>query len=379
MHLPLTPRDDALLTAKAIAFRTLSSLEKLLFVSSEGSEDHPARGTVLSAVSGFTSFKELQKPLISTPEFLSSVREHLVGTIAKTCDNGRVVSDIFAHAFISEAERYISIVAEIQRWMHDLTSFAMRYFTGFEISIPTTMLQLRIDPYLNVAIGGVTVPTASGREISLVINPTLFSISDYFSLPCVLSHEFWCHALSSIVIGRATDPGEEWAGCRPNDIWEEGWMDFVQGETLISELSTFVSDSPALQFHFSRHSKAELSTRQSPGNSILLARGAGAAEALLRVLRQYYHKTGGDDLFLQLSVGLNALRCPEQFKVGFVEFVWQSLNPGSSSVGANPALLVMSRHELHEIMKPFIAYKRTSDLYVIDIEGLISATLHQNN
>ncbi|HEY4901143.1 MAG TPA: hypothetical protein VIH91_10040 [Terriglobales bacterium] len=376
--MPLTPRDDALLTAKAIAFRTLSSLETTLFVNAEGSEDQAGRDTVLSAIRGLNSFKQLCEPALSTPTFLSSARDHLATTIASACDNGRIVSAEFAESFVSEAEKYISIVADMQRWLHSIGAFATDYFS-VQSSVPNFTLQLRIDPDLQVPISGATVPTANGREIYLIINPSSFSIADYFSLPCVLSHEFWCHVVSSFVEGRRVPPGNEWTGCRPNDSWEEGWMDFVQGELLVAELPTFAAQAPAMHSHFLRHSREFLSKRHNPGRSILLSNGVAAADAMLRVLRQYYYKTRSDELFLQLSIGLNALRCSEPCKLAFVHFVRNALIPKKLAGAQSLANLTMSRHDFHEIIKPFIAYQHQSESYLVDTEGLIMAILDPKN
>jgi len=377
MHWPLTPQDDALLTAKAIAFRTLSALDSILFVSTEGSEDHSGREAIISAIWQLSSFKQLRESTITVPVFLSTALDHLLDAIKKNCVDVPTASTQFAKIFRYEASTYISIVADMQRWLHSLSSFTLRYLNPQQPVAPIT-LQVRVDPQLSVRISGSTVPASSGREIILVVNPSAFEMKDYFSLPCVLSHEFWCHGISSLVDGERVPAGPQWKGCAPNDAWEEGWMDFVQGELLVAELPTLAAQMPAMHSHIVRHSREYLSGRQSPSRGMKLADGVAAADTLLKILRQYYHGSG-DELFLQLSIGLNALNCSKDYKLRLVHIVREKLIPKCASTMKELAALTMNRHEFHEMLKPFIKFNQEDGSYTIDIEGFTLAVLVGEN
>src|SRR5271165_5353625 len=114
MSLPLTDYDDKLLTAKAIAIRVLSLVERSLFVSSERSEDQSAKLNLLREITGLHNFKELADPEVTTSKFLGSVRDHLASTISKTVNNGHVVSETYATRFIAETEKYVSLGTDVQ-------------------------------------------------------------------------------------------------------------------------------------------------------------------------------------------------------------------------------------------------------------------------
>jgi hypothetical protein len=305
----LHPVDEKTLTAKAVAFRVLSrhqfNWDKELDALGKLKESIVAAGTLHKA----------EHANVGVPGFLREHFAYIETSVSpllakKSPLLGAYLSDL------SEAhKRWISIAAEAEQWLRNIEALGTDYlkrYTMRKVKFPKTRLyqQVSADDCALRGLGGLTLEENAERIIWLFYDAQTFHLASYFSIPYVLSHEFWCHALSRLDSAETTKKRtEEIFGTDPSNTFEEGWMDYVHIEILLREMPRIIG-SELDETYFDDHSRTSHESRTNKPGTIAAHHGYLVARRFHSFLEQNRNRLKIQDpweVFLQLSLDLNLL------------------------------------------------------------------------
>ena len=319
--------DEKVLTAKRLAFRNLVRLGFRLFARDDHSELSGLREDCIQQVARISGLQQTQENAVSLAQFLASLPEYF----------GKVLPDVFppekkatlesflAHVAL-ETKECISIVEDCNSWLLALRNLGADYLgriVDVPVSMPATALSFDVDDKSMLDGAGAVTKQANGtpgRLIELCFNPVDFSFASYYSTLCVLSHEFWCHALSRIRVHQEISPmpAQEVWGCDPTDLWEEGWMDFVQSLILQSELDAIVGD-PLHVAAFVENCPRFAIARNDPSRGQARSFGYRTALHFHRFLQQHFREADHFACLVRLSLEFNTIDCARDIKQDFVD------------------------------------------------------------
>jgi len=364
------PYDLRLLTAKAVSFRTM-----VRFEASDRTKLAPqTRKTLLLNLTNLQSFMGLgsnDQDLSDSLEATAQTLEILLGLSIESQQVKRFVDD-----FRSEARHYKSIRAELESWLDVMREYSLRYLPL------ASSLSLRIllaapewcDPPLEQIISAITHAQEEGRQITLYLRSDALDLDTYFEIPGILSHEFWCHSLSSIQASGQESEQAPWRGCDPEDSWEEGWMDFIQNTILRSpdfptppQYHTWLVP----QLHKSCHGY-EIQ-RADPANGHQRSRGWSAALHAQRFFHQCFPAYSPDEILIEFSVKINSINSLSGSKRVVVDLFLKHLaySEQDQSVQTSLNQLVRGRAELYHLISPCFRIDTASRHVTIDVEGLL--------
>lgn len=377
-HFGLLDSDEKVLTAKAAAFRAVALNEKHMFTDTSGSQRSQAKTEVLRTIYSLHAFDQVLNNATSSEEFLSNVRQYLSNSLTVYFERQSLSLSDFISSFDGEARRYKSIAHEVDDWLKRLMKLTREHLrrSAFSVKIPPIRLNLTVDDQQSKGVAGKTDHENGDRLITILFNPAKFTLESYFALPCVLSHELWCHALACCHDEDNFVRESKWNGCSPADSWEEGWMDHLQFQILENEMSAIAPNAAALEALFAQCSLGYLSARHADQSMISRGIGARACYAFHRFLRQYYRGLA-DDLLIQISLDINVLTCENELKQNFVSWIWESLNPDTADYGKpveSTFALVERRNRLDQVL---LANKTKAESLKINIINLLAGG-HQN-
>lgn len=343
-YLDLPPRETKILTAKALVWRALANHERELIGRNE-----ELRQSFHEAVSSIRAWPTLGEKEIMLPEFLSSFLSHMRASLAKFF---KPDDQYLLERFLGHLEELIKtgrcLLDESHLWKQRLEVLAQPYLADCcaGVSVPSVRLlfdTLKDSSPLEIE-GKFDSDELGHRRIHILFNVNRFASGGYFSIPSVLSHEFWCHCLTNL--GSAPDQGIKASGnCEPWHPFEEGWMDHVQHRLLEMHIHSMVDEEYLSMFRL--HGEAHKNYRvQSSRNRFL---GAVAAMDFEHFLER--HLPDQPSLFLRISISLNASHHPLSLKEKFVDRVAELLHSGmgfdcvSSSVAERNDEKLIANHE----------------------------------
>lgn len=373
MPIPRTvhPYDLRLLTAKAISFRTLVRFE----ASDHTKLGSEARKTLLWNLTHLQSFAASDANDQDLSAALEAIAQALDILLRLSFDAQQVKA--FVDHFRREAAHYGTIHDELQSWIESMRQYSIRYLPF--ISTVRSEVSLGApewwDPPLQAPISAVTHAVDVGRQITLYLNSKMLDFDGYFEIPGILSHEFWCHSLSSIQPADGDDAEPYvWCGCDPEDSWEEGWMDFIQNLVLRS------TDFPIPGNYYSwllppfhKACNGYEAQRADPAMGYERSRGWGAALHAQKFFRQYYSAYSPDDLLIEFSVKINIFNKLPEVKRRVVDFFLKHLAypERDQSVQASLDQLVRGRKELAELLSASVRVDKSSRTASIDVQQLL--------
>jgi hypothetical protein len=321
----LHPRDEKVLTAKALAYEVLAQREQSL--RKEGDDRFREVDESIGSIETLPGAAEAQ---VSLNTFLGEALAYLDGRLTRTFKKAGPVKSYLAH-LQQTIKNPVSITTQCQQWLAALHAIGARYLKQYSLSpaaIPKMRLGMDVDSSCCLrGLSGKTEEEDKERTIWVYYTTKEFRLESYFAIPYILSHEFWCHGLSKRCSGQK-NPSEEPPvfGCSPKDAFEEGWMDFVQHQILSDEIRRIIGDG-GLHPVFRRHCTGCYEERNDRAKRNDLYYGGLVAEYFLGFLGQWSEHLGGMDarhLFYQLSLDLNALGCSGEAKGELVdELAWR--------------------------------------------------------
>jgi len=376
----LHPHDLKILTAKAVCFRTVVRLEEKLFTNDQGSESLAIRSRVLSILSDlelFAAAKIKDSEIASFLEDLAKTLEYLLGLYIEN----PLIRDEFIRTFRDEATSYRSIRQDLESWLQAMLQYARHYFEDSPCSLPNIQLVLGApelrDPPQTESLSAVTHWTESGRQITLFLRSDSMDFESFFQIPYLLSHEFWCHALSNICEGIEGSVPVPWRGCDPQDAWEEGWMDHVQRLILLaSDFPMPPHHLPCLVSPLYRASSQYEHARSDPSNGIHRSYGWSAAVLSASFFRQYFAAFKPDELLLDFSVKLNILKCLPERKGKALAFFKNHLSPpefGNDDALSSDRNMLERRNRLFRRIAPFIFVRSGTKAASIELIKFLSS------
>lgn len=373
----VTAADDAYVTAKIVAYRALTQSTSA-FCRSDQSEDLVAFAALsqnadplaLGASRSGHSVKESLEIFVKT---LTEYCSFLIGTSAP-----EQASEL-ASSLSIEASKVTSVTTEIEAIFARLLDFAF----SFEHELGSLLkdrCEVRLSVDLGSALSAKTLPESGKRIVVLAISPASFSSANYFSLPYILSHEFWCHVTASH-IQPATNalPPYIWTGASPNDKWEEGWMDFVQRELLRASLDHLIGgkgSSSLISGAFEKETDAQSSSRWDPSKGLKRSEGADVARLFFKEMRRRYGDAEGWMLSMSLSIAINLVACRFDIKDHFVSCTKRFLDDKSQhlvGLGAKDEDQSLVRRQDHyvEVLKRFLKPTGTANGTKVTAEELL--------
>jgi hypothetical protein len=359
--------DIKALTAKAVLYRTI-----LRYEADKSHARLRDRKNLLSTLVSTTQLFPMDDNQVEIPQILE-LFSHTLEVLLKASIYRDLADDIVT-AFREEAKDYGSIKEELDSWLKAMLTYSDRYLEPSLSGQPYLLLGAPeyCKPPLSLTISGVTHSVASGRRITIFLQPRPLDSDTYFEIPGLISHEFWCHSLgntSEMPTGAAP-----WNGCDPDDSWEEGWMDFVQN--MIIRACDFPYPPrcpPWLIPAFEQASTRYAFSRANPANGVERSRGWAAALHAQRFLRQRF--ADGDDIFIDVSLKVNAISGISAKKRSLVElfFGYLAFPVQDQSVQASLDQLVTGRERLMDVIKPTLLPDSSGRLR-IDVGRILKAT-----
>lgn len=228
---------------------------------------------------------------------------------------------------------YSDLPVEIAEWIERLISVGKEYtgLSSVHCAVPRISVSHDLLPDKSVKRfeGRTESLDYQSCKITCFFHLFNFELPDYFSIPSVLSHEFWCHCLSRLLPTTGSTEGGE--GCNPIDVFEEGWMEYVAKVILDSAIDRVLNpgdDAPTFAHY------CEVRTRQRLDSSPSRLFGFRAAYALHNFLVQNCEeiRTDPNEVFMQVSLDLNALNCSMSVKAEFVDGIAKSLQSGVTAL-----------------------------------------------
>jgi hypothetical protein len=227
-------------------------------------------------------------------------------------------------------------------------------------TIPSISLSYGIESGLIPAMGGRTNQIRLDmRDITLVFDLNNFDPMSLFSVPWVLSHEFWCHCLADL-------GAQQKGGCDPTAAFEEGWMDCVQDTIIRVEIQNIYGNANLVRLidyweKYIVQRKGKLS-----GNAMW---GFEVAEHFMELLVQKLNDLNPISLFCQLSLDLNALQLDQDVKGSFVDEVARRLKITAPLFGgkALEAVVVEQRRILAENLRLAIVGGKCDVMYLFKL------------
>jgi hypothetical protein len=370
-----TTIDEKMLDVKVAAYRAVT-LSGTVFTKDGGEslrDLENLKNFIHSLVALASSSEE-------SPEvFMKWVKQGITDAICRYCQDHPHAS-IAIQAFDSQTNDYPGLRLELQAWLERLRSFVASgpyKYVGWQ---PDVDLELAIDTRLKEPMGATTA-SDEARKMTISVNPKSFSEEHYYFLPYILSHEFWCHALSSHQSDQRLPATGQWKGCSQNDSWEEGWMDYVQAEMLEHDMEEIIGSVPSnIYGSFCRNCSEYGSTRLNMAKGIQKSDGSDQARLFSRQAMARYGIESGWTIFHVLSLKMNCLACEPRFKREFVGCTKRHLDPNFKfSVGAQAKKedrdLVESRNHYWNQLSRYFAWDQSAKLADIDVGGLILHTI----
>jgi len=339
---PIHDRDLRVLTAKALSFRAIVRYE----ASSEGKLRAETRRPLLLHVSNLQALQACSRngqDLHAALEEIAHALETYLQLHLESLQSARIVA-----LFREDIPHYHSILHDLGAWLDSMLQYANRYVPTPPSPSPNILLgasQFQ-DPPTKEAISAVTQRIDVGRHITIYLKAEEIDFDRYFEIPCVLSHEFWCHSLSSIdSLGGVY--GHCWQGCDPEDSWEEGWMDYIQVEIYQAEDFPLPLHCHSWLLPALHKATQTYEDRTRPENGFGRSRGWGAAYQTRRFFRQQYRENEPDEMFFRFSIDLNKLQCGPILKQRIVEFFLNYLaNPEIPDPSFPPMEQIVSRRKM---------------------------------
>lgn len=367
------PYDLRLLTAKAISFRSLVRFE----ASDHAKLTGEARKTLLWNLTHLQSFAASDANDQDISAALEAIAQALE-ILLHLCFDAQQVTAFVDH-FRNEAAHYGSIHDELRSWIESMREYSIRYLPLNSTMKSEVFLGAPewCDPPLETPISAVTQAVDVGRQITLYLNSKMLDFDGYFEIPGILSHEFWCHSLSSIQPEEGDDAEPHvWCGCDPEDSWEEGWMDFIQNLVLRSH------DFPVPRNYHSwllpslhKACSGYEVQRADPAKSYERSRGWGAALLAQKFFRQHYPAYSPDDLLIEFSVKINSFNRLPEVKRRIVDCFLKHLaySERDQSVQASLDQLVRGRKELARLLSAGVRVDKSTHSASIDAWELFKA------
>lgn len=349
-------QDEKILTAKRLAFRNLWRLDRDLFVRDDHSEMKDVHQVCLQQVSIISVMQQTKENSVSLAEFLIGLPSYFERVLRNSFPPEKQAKlDMFLAHLGLEANQCVSIIDDCNCWLARLREHGADYLirnVDVAVSIPATPLCFDVDdrPMLDAA-GGKTTQQGDWAEriVELCFDPKEFSIRSYFSALCVLSHEFWCHSLSRLRVHPeipAAAPQESW-GCDPGDLWEEGWMDFVQSLILEWEIDGIVNDPMYVAAFFDNCGRFA-SSRNDPSCGHARSFGYRTAQHFYQFLRHSFRQTDHFACLVLLSLELNTIDCSSDLKKDFVAKVSECFNLDLAPTGTPQSMDELEQHLLRQ-------------------------------
>jgi hypothetical protein len=333
----LHPVDEKTLTAKAMAFSVLLKHEH------RWSKEEP--GALLRLEESIRAAGVLQgasTASVGLPVFLKEHRDYIRSTVAPLVAKPSALLDPLLDDLDGVGRNFVPLSKQAERWLANIQTVGNEYLKRHatrKVKLPRIHLYHEANPS-NCALrglGGVTHEENGERIIWLSYDPERFGRDTYFSIPYVLSHEFWCHAISRLPLKKGADRTSVF-GADPANAFEEGWMDYIQLGIFQRELSRIVAtdlvhfDDHAESFHHERN--------RQPGNQFVHL-GVMAAKRFEALLDQHEREWGLSDstsTFLQASLDLNLLPDHEDAKSDLVVELAGHLGVSAPEEGTRLAL-----------------------------------------
>jgi hypothetical protein len=359
----LHPRDEKVLTAKAIAYEALAGREQSL--RREGEDRFQE---VDSSIGSIETLKRAGLAHISLDKFLQDAVDYLDARLTPTFEDPAALKAYIAHLKLV-IRKPVSLTKQCQKWFAEMQTIGERYLKQYSLSLDTLpKMQLGLEVYRDCRLRGLSGKTdeKDGERVICVYYATKkFSFESYFAIPYILSHEFWCHGLSKRCSGQRNLAEEKLAfGCSPRDAFEEGWMDSVQHRILLAEMERILGSSRLLP-HFERHCTACYTERNDRATRSGLYYGTLVADYFWNFLEQWAIELGNVDarhLFFQLSLDINALDYPAEAKGELVDVLARRLGAQDPEEELRPSVIAnfdrkiaASKKQLAADLKPLIS------------------------
>jgi hypothetical protein len=186
-------------------------------------------------------------------------------------------------------------------------------------------------------VDGKTTITDADSTVVLTLNYRLLSAETFRSILYVLFHECFCHAYQGSVTAGYDGVRES---CGPNDMFGEGWMDWLAAELLerfLKGVRTLRDQEELLGMvprpiemslateNFHQQRKNIFSRRRSQYAHVHFA-GSRLAEYVLLLLEDAGVEDP-EDVFYALSLGLNASPSTRQMRSKLMEKMRQDIEP----------------------------------------------------
>ncbi len=339
MFTDLHPRDEKVLTAKALAYEVLAQREQSL--RKEGED----RFTEVDlSVRSIENLPGAGAAHVSLDRFLDEALEYLERRLTPVFKKPAPVK-----AYLTQLQQTfkspVRITTQCEQWLDALHGVGQHYLNEYSLSpsaIPKMQLRQDVDQTCRLrGLSGKTEEEDDQRTIWVYYATKEFRLESYFAIPYILSHEFWCHGLSKRCSGEK-NPSDQTTvfGCSPKDAFEEGWMDYVQHEILLAEISKIVGGY-RLAPVFARHCTACYEDRNDRVHRNDLYYGTLVADYFLRFLEQLSAVVRGIDarhLFYQFSLDLNALDCSSDAKGEVLDELARRLGVQASDEEIRPSV-----------------------------------------
>lgn len=369
-----TPSDEKSVGFKVIACRAITQ-SAALFEDKDGGEQNDARANVIKhadtlAVQAAKSSESLEATLDALVKSLST---YAFSILPLASDENKQAFDEF---LLSEVANHRGISVQLSLWKNRVKEIAVSLYPLLGSLIPGPRIELIASPGQDFPVGAKTSSTPEGRAITITIDTKKFGSENYFALPYLLSHEFWCHVLANHVPDSRLSL-KCWAGCSPNNLWEEGWMDYLQSEFLRYHLAEIVGEEPSVILgSFSRACASYGNERLSQQNGLQKSTGADDAAMFLRFAYANYGFERAWNLFLGMSVSVSLLQCEPMVKRGIADCSRRLLNqPKKAKWGPDAekedAELIRSRHFFWERLEKYVDWHKKPVMGVAQAASLL--------
>jgi hypothetical protein len=340
----LTLTDEKILTAKALAFDVFVLHERVWLT------DHAEAVERLEQfIDGFGSLAVASDSTVDLEEFLNHGIAFIETSLGPVLGDDSPLLAAYVSHLKQSRKKWCPISTQAEQWLGSMLELGRKYLdqcSRREVTVPKVRLysdmQEKSSPLQG--LGGKTDEEGGERVIWIFYFPPHFRLESYFSIPYVLSHELWCHVLSGLASGGGRTKGKsEIFGCSPRNIFEEGWMDYVQFKILEKEMETVLGESGRIAA-FQDRSEAFHQLRNSRAGYRPVRYGALAARQFHGFLELYAEQlkvSDPDALFFQISIDLNLLqgltdaKCDLVVELGRVLGVFAPEERGRASIERN--------------------------------------------
>src|SRR6266403_3960230 len=306
----LTLLDEKILTAKALAFDVFVLHERAWLADRAEAVER-----LEQSVDGFGSLAVASDSTERLEEFLDHGIAFLESSLGPVLGDDSPLLLVYVSHLNQSRKKWLPISVQAEQWLGRMQKLGQKYLgqcSKEKLTVPKVRLysdmQQKSCPLHG--LGGLTDEEEGERVIWIFYFPPDFCLEGYFSIPYVLSHEFWCHAWSGLAPkGAKRKSKSELFGCSPRNIFEEGWMDYVQFKILEKEMEAILGESSRVAT-FQDQSEAFHQLRNSRSGYRPVRYGALAARQFHGFLEQYADQlkvSDPDALFFQVSMDLNLL------------------------------------------------------------------------